>query len=949
MNSKSGLQGRQNRNDKKRRKYERKLKKLNDQRDASILALETVVDELDRRGASYQKKLYSINTKFSRKVYRLKLRFMQDCPDRNAARLLLERLVLERERLAGINKVLIKYRNYGRITFTPNVLVRYKKKFVDAINAHNKTAAKLSEMVGVKFSEVSTSVADEIIRYGKMIKFPEIVCCREVIETVDGVERTVGDKWHGYGLYTGTSGSAKANGAAPIMSVGAMGYATDMGVPFLKADFDGMTIMGMTPGGVPLIGFSQTGEASIPFTGTPMMLTGTDSSVVLAAGSDGQDSLILGAAKVADPYSGINRRGVDNEYIDEAEEDAKDIHSGCETETPLDLEAKMIGERFRRALGARSMTSVDGVKNWWKLVGSEINLRFMRWLTLRPKGFLRYLLPKTDEFLEIVNTKVTPQDALALQQIAKLGGIIEIECKRLYSAVKTGVRRSQRVFSSWLHMDIQIYNNMVKEYNSGRERHMHLELLSLTIPDTIVYRKTDRPPTPPVLSLRNRVKLDETSPAITTDEIYDKLVHYARSGATRYASPIRRLWAKLVTIPKLNFHYKHGHRAAVLSLVTKMIVKRSSRTYLRRQDNEYRHYRIRYEKARSMRRYNRHTLRAVGAAGDPIKYQSRVHKALRKYLSRNFRIDYNMRIRQLIYRALRIDSTVYWVVTLAFAAVAVIAGIFIPDNPTLQTFVFVGICWAALPIAFLLLRIVYDIVMFIVSCVLLVTRNIWLIRYGARDVERNRYGALLDCFVSEQYRLLLACERLRQKPKSTSAKKMLIATVNDYNKRAEVYSEKLRVPIKAVETTTLIDKLISGDSHVLNELQNFVYVRELVERVDNHQVGKTLSDRELGDLVGEINGIINGINLAGSDNKIAVDFLQGAMERLISYVQTGIKPTQNDRFELKRDLIQGMTQFDIGPGKQELFAKDVIAVVDQLGGRDRRRIISVLAEDDMII
>ena len=62
-----------------------------------------------------------------------------------------------------------------------------------------------------------------------------------------------------------------------------------------------------------------------------------------------------------------------------------------------------------------------------------------------------------------------------------------------------------------------------------------------------------------------------------------------------------------------------------------------------------------------------------------------------------------MRIRQLIYRALRIDSTVYWVVTLAFAAVAVIAGIFIPDNPTLQTFVFVGICWAALPIAFLLL------------------------------------------------------------------------------------------------------------------------------------------------------------------------------------------------------------------------------------------------------
>ena len=181
------------------------------------------------------------------------MRFMRECTDRNAARLLLERLVLERERLAGINKVLIKYRNYGRITFFPNVVNKYKKKFVAAITAHNNTARKLSDMIGVKFSEVSTTVADEIIRYGHLIKFPEIVCCREVIETIDGHERTIGDRWHGYGLYTGTTGSKAGDGNAPIMSVGAMGYATDMGVPFLKADFEGMTIMGMTPGGVPLI------------------------------------------------------------------------------------------------------------------------------------------------------------------------------------------------------------------------------------------------------------------------------------------------------------------------------------------------------------------------------------------------------------------------------------------------------------------------------------------------------------------------------------------------------------------------------------------------------------------------------------------------------------------------------------------------------------------------
>ena len=156
----------------------------------------------------------------------------------------------------------------------------------------------------------------------------------------------------------------------------------------------------------------------------------------------------------------------------------------------------------------------------------------------------------------------------------------------------------------------------------------------------------------------------------------------------------------------------------------------------------------------------------------------------------------------------------------------------------------------------------------------------------------------------------------------------------DYNKRAEVYSEILRVPIKAVEITSLIDKLISGETHHLTEIQNFVYVRELVERVDRHQRRKTLKDRELTELVSEINGIINSINLAGSEDQVAVDFLQGAMQRFIGYIQTEIKPTQNERFELKRDLIQGISQFDIGAEKKEIFARDVIKVVDQLGGRD---------------
>ena len=948
--SKSGLNGRERRNLRHKSRYERKLKRLNAEHTAAILGLETVVHESDRHTLEYQKKICKINEKFSRKIYRLKVRWMQDCPGRNEARLLLERLVLERERLSGINKVILKYRNYGRITFTRNILVKYRKKFIEAITAHNNTAEKLSELVGVKFAQVSTSVAEEIIRYGNLIKFPEIICCREVIETIDGKNRTVGDRWHGYGLYTGTSDSEAANKNAPVMSVGAMGYATDMGVPFLKSDANGMTMMGMTPGGVPLIGFNSTGETSIPFTGTPMMLSGSDISVVLDAGREGRDTLILGAADTTDPYSGVNQRGVDARYTEDIEEDAKDLHSGCEVETPLDLQSKMIEERFTRALRARAMTSVDNVKNWWKLVGSEINVWFMRKLLIRARGFLEILLPPRDPFVENVNMKVALKDTVALERIATVGGIIDIECKRLYSATKTGIRRSQRKFSAWLHEDISLYNELVKSYNEGHPRHMHIETLSLNIPDTIRFRREDLPPSPPIFSLRNRVKVEEDSTPISTNELLEKLVDYAKKAIFRHAGPLARLWAKLVTIPLLNLAMKHNRHRKVLRKVSRMVNKRSGRAYIYRQVNEGRHYRIRYEKARAMKRYNRRTLRAIGVANEPIKYQTKVHKVLRTYLSTNFRIDYNMRIRQLIYRVMRIQKDVYWVVTAALAVVLTIVGLTSSNMKALQTLVFVAAVWAALPLVLALLRLVYSIVMFVVSVLLLITRNIWLIKYGARDVERNRYGAVLDCFVTEQYRLLVACERVHQKPKSHKARKILIATVNDYNKRSAIYAEILRVSIKQIETTSLIEKLTSEGTHRLVEFQNFVYVRELVERVDRHERGKTLSDREYKVLSDEINQVINLINLRSSEEDPAVQFLRTKMEDLALRVRNrDLKLTQNERFELKRDLIEGVSGFGLEEGEVEIFAKNIIKIVDHIGGKDSRKIIGVVASDDMIL
>ena len=57
------------------------------------------------------------------------------------------------------------------------------------------------------------------------------------------------------------------------------------------------------------------------------------------------------------------------------------------------------------------------------------------------------------------------------------------------------------------------------------------------------------------------------------------------------------------------------------------------------------------------------------------------------------------------------------------------------------------------------------------------------------------------------------------------------------------------------------------------------------------------------------------------------------MKKLINLVQTEIRPTQNERYELKRDLIEGINRFDISGERKEIFARNVIKVVDQ---NDRR-------------
>lgn len=1032
---KSGLKGRQNRTKQIRVKLEKKLARLNDKHDAQLIALETVVHESDRYTESYQKKLYKINVKFQRKVYKIKLRWMRHCPAQSDTRLLLERLVLERERLMGINKILIKYRNYGKVTFFKNVLHRFKKNLQKAIHEHNETAKLLSERLGVSFSEISPTVADEIIRYGNQIKFPQVVCCREIIETVGGVKRSVGDKWHGYGLYTGASGTDPAS-KPPLMSVGAMGYATNMGIPYFRADFDNMSIIGMTSGGVPLIGFGGKG-AAIPFTGTPMMLAGTDSSPVLTAGLEGSNAPLIGGVNVTDPYSGINSAAVDAAYVRREESKAK---HGVNVETPVDIETAMIEERFINALNARSMTMVDGVKTWWKLIGSEINLTIQRSLFLRPFGFLRFLLPEEDEFLEDINRKVSPAEESLLVRISKLGAIIDIECSRLYSATKAGIRRSQRKFSKWLYEDIEQYNKFVDDYNLRVDNPHHkqaerlesekLEHLSLSMPDRIAQRLDERPESPPKFRLRNKVRTapygwkgtegesDARSAVldpINASNIEERIENYVLEGLNDERSPFTRLRAPLVKLHisilkwpererarvnelkargfvdvkmnRLAEFFEEIFRESLMKLYSREVKYRTLRTYAQRDKNERRHYFVRYEKGNAMKRYNRRIIRAIGMSDDPIKYQRRLHRVLRNYVSCNFRIDYNMRIYQLVQRCMRVNSLLYFgalaVLFIAFLAVALTSQPYSILIPIAYAFV----AWAAMPIILWCIGAIYSFILHGVLWVFGVVVSRPTKRYGAKDVESNRFGLVLNCFVCEQHKVLAAALLLKNNENSRRYKKNLIAVVNDYNNSRKYYSDTLRVHIDEIDVTRLIEKIVTGGESPLTEIQNFYYVRELIQINDKYKVGKELTQRESSALIESLNGLISLIarardqvwrsdmqgardngrvddgmgggryisdDLAKLLRSRAVDDFADSVSLLISALQSD-NPSmldEEERFDLKNRLVSMVYQLGelglVDPAIAREYSRDFIKLIDHIGGLQERVIISALALDNMI-
>jgi translation initiation factor IF-1 len=236
------------------------------------------------------------------------------------------------------------------------------------------------------------------------------------------------------------------------------------------------------------------------------------------------------------------------------------------------------------------------------------------------------------------------------------------------------------------------------------------------------------------------------------------------------------------------------------------------------------------------------------------------------------------------------------------------------------------------------------------------TRNQHLQIIGAKAVEQNRNGVILDCFITEQYKILAVAERFRRNPRKRKWRRTLVKTVNEYNSLIGKYSEILRIPINKIEITRLSEKLMSDKPLPLTEIQNFLYARELIETVDKYKTGERLPEREFVNLINELNKRIDKLQMPESmenGDLLVFNNLAGKIRDLGYWISAESSPTPHERYRYKRDLYKVVEELRMG-GKltdveADAFCRDAFRVVDYLGGRQRRRIIRVLAKDDMII
>ena len=236
---------RQKRNNRRAKRFDKKLKRLNKRYDSSLFKMESLVPELQRQSPEYRAKLDRAAEKYKRATVKLRYKRVKRAIERYGMKLAAEEFVLRRERVAVLMKKLLNLRTY----YKPKPIRDAKNDLVEEIRDYNRHAREFSKIIGEPITEISASVIDEIVRNGKMFPLPRIILCREIVETVDGRSRIIGDKYR-FGM--------------PVQ-INAQGLPIMTGTNIVVENV-GSTHIGLRSDGCPVIGSTDTG---LPYAGAP--------------------------------------------------------------------------------------------------------------------------------------------------------------------------------------------------------------------------------------------------------------------------------------------------------------------------------------------------------------------------------------------------------------------------------------------------------------------------------------------------------------------------------------------------------------------------------------------------------------------------------------------------------------------------------------------------------
>ena len=601
-------------NEKLDRKFESKLAKLNKSLDNKIFKLESVSPGGEKESGEYKQKLVLANKKFSKELTKLRIRRASAAIERKRIRLMAEQFVIEREFLVVSCRKLFLLRSYG----WRGVLRNAKREVIDRIEKYNLIAKQFSEALGEPIAQASTAIADDIIKYGKTIVFPYIAMCRELIETLAGKPRIIGEKYRG-SMRMGVD--IKGNPVMQPFPTTVPEMATKIASPTIGVDAYGDPVIGATHSGLIYMGGDVSPELNAQFTEN----NNKDTSAKTEDGREGKPHVITpyDMVKAGEPIVGIPAN-VSEEFFEpvgsvQGQNAGHKLGFNGAKVFPINPLANEIEEYAVEAIKAQSRT-ITNLSQWHRHL-------YRSWLTRqRLNSALRYSKkkrlkvpydPNGSGATNLERSNEAVRNFYLLQEMVVQGMIVETRCANLYAIAKLGVWWRTDIRTKKLQADIEKYNQYISAVSGADE--FDLTSVSMLLADSLA-NKTGTEKIP-------RIHVKERFLEVDSSTVGDAMPILPTISSEK----------SLEDVPvhdKESFLYYSGRAHSLINSIDNQTAKYSK--VLKKRIHKLRWFRRR--KIRATARYNRQVFELSCKIDNTVKYQKKLHKIKWKYSKHIFKI-----------------------------------------------------------------------------------------------------------------------------------------------------------------------------------------------------------------------------------------------------------------------------------------------------------------------